>query len=125
LVPSRTCSSHSLSRPCHNEVGRGGIRKQRAAGLGQASWLCAAEQDLFSKVYVVRLAREQGQALWSGPLKGPPAHVHNDRWAVKAHRSASGEKGARKVRRSVGRAEAGQRKSTPTRMLNAVPPLSS
>jgi hypothetical protein len=71
LVPSRTRSSHSLSRPCHNEVGRGGIRKQRAAGLGQASWLCAAEQDLFSKVYVVRLAREQGQALWSGPLKRP------------------------------------------------------
>ena len=23
LVPSRTCSSHSLSRPCHNEVGHG------------------------------------------------------------------------------------------------------
>lgn len=44
---------------------------------------------------------------------GPPVHVLIDSSAVKAHRSASGGKGGRKVRRSVVRVAGARPKSTP------------
>lgn len=44
---------------------------------------------------------------------GPPAQVLIDSSAVKAHRSASGGKGGRKVRRSVVRVAGARPKSTP------------
>jgi len=44
---------------------------------------------------------------------GPPAQVLIDSSAVKAHRSASGGKGGRKVRQSVARVAGARPKSTP------------
>ena len=44
---------------------------------------------------------------------GPPAHVLIDSSAVKAHRSASGGKGGRKIRPSADRGAGGQPRSTP------------
>jgi transposase len=44
---------------------------------------------------------------------GPPAQVLIDSSAVKAHRSAAGGKGGRKIRRSAVRAAGARRKSTP------------
>jgi transposase len=43
---------------------------------------------------------------------GPPAQVLIDSSAVKAHRSAAGGKGGRKIRRSAARAADARRKST-------------
>lgn len=44
---------------------------------------------------------------------GPPTHVLIDSSAVKAHRSAAGGKGGRKIRRSGARAADARQKSTP------------
>ena len=56
---------------------------------------------------------------------GPPAQVLIDSSAVKAHRSAAGGKGGRKVRLSGARVAAGRRRFTRSRTLTAAPSLSS
>jgi transposase len=53
--------------------------------------------------------------------RGRSEHTHMiDSTRIKAHRSASGGKGGRKIRRSVGRAAAATQKSTQSAMLKAV-----
>jgi transposase len=55
----------------------------------------------------------------------PPAQLLIDSSAVKAHRSASGGKGGRLIRRSVARAVGAPRKSTPSPTTSAVRSRSS
>ena len=65
-----------------------------------------------------RFVRWAEKGVWIGVFEalaqagGPPAQVLIDSSAVKAHRSAAGGKGGRKIRRSAGRAAGGRRKST-------------
>ena len=65
-----------------------------------------------------RFVRWAGKGVWVGVFEalaqagGPPAQVLIDSSAVKAHRSAAGGKGGRKIRRSAARAAAVRRKST-------------
>jgi transposase len=65
-----------------------------------------------------RFVRWAEKGVWVGVFEalaragGPPAQVLIDSSAVKAHRSAAGGKGGRKIRRSAGRAAGGRRKST-------------
>jgi transposase len=65
-----------------------------------------------------RFVRWAEKGVWVGVFEalaqagGPPAQVLIDSSAVKAHRSAAGGKGGRKIRRSADRAAAARRKST-------------
>jgi transposase len=56
---------------------------------------------------------------------GPPAQLLIDRSAVKAHRSASGGKGGRSIRRSAARAAGAPRKSTRSPIRSAARSRSS
>jgi len=56
---------------------------------------------------------------------GPPEQVLIDSSAVKAHRSASGGKGGKSIRRSAARAAVAPRKSTHLRTTSVVPSRSS
>jgi transposase len=64
-----------------------------------------------------RFVRWAAKGVWVGVFEalaqtgGPPAQVLIDSSAVKAHRSAAGGKGGRKIRRSADRAAGGRRKS--------------
>jgi transposase len=65
-----------------------------------------------------RFVRWAAKGVWVGVFEalaqagGPPAQVLIDSSAVKAHRSAAGGKGGRKIRRSAARAAGGRRRST-------------
>jgi transposase len=65
-----------------------------------------------------RFVRWAEKGVWVGVFEalaqagGPPAQVLIDSSAVKAHRSAAGGKGERKIRRSAARAAGARRKST-------------
>ena len=65
-----------------------------------------------------RFVRWAEKGVWVGVFEalaqagGPPAQVLIDSSAVKAHRSAAGVKGGRKIRRSADRAAGGRRRFT-------------
>ena len=94
-------------------------------------WVDAPPEYGPRKTLYNRFVRWAEKGVWAALFQilatagDPPAHVLIDSSAVKAHRSASGGKGGRRAKRSVGRAAAGQRKSMRSRMLNAAPSLSS
>jgi transposase len=66
-----------------------------------------------------RFVRWSAKGVWTSIFHalaragGPPAQVLLDSSAVKAHRCASGAKGGSSIRRSVARAAAAPRRSTP------------
>jgi transposase len=78
-----------------------------------------------------RYHRWSGRGIWQRifarmAAEGPiPDELSIDGTHVKAHRSASGGKGGKTIKRSGARAAAGQRKSTPWPMIAAGRSLSS
>jgi len=81
-------------------------------------WVDAPVEYGPKKTLYNRYVRWAAKGVWLGLFHalaqagGPPAQVLIDSSAVKAHRSAAGGKGGRKIRRSVARAAAARRKST-------------
>jgi transposase len=84
-----------------------------------ARWVDAPPDYGPRKTLYNRFVRWAAKGVWVNVFEalaqigGPPAQVLIDSSAVKAHRSAAGGKGGRKIRRSADRAAAGRRKSTP------------
>ena len=82
-------------------------------------WIDAPPDYGPKKTLYNRYVRWAEKGVWThlfhalSEAEGPPVQVLIDSSAVKAHRSASGGKGGRKVRRSVARAVAARPKSMP------------
>lgn len=81
-------------------------------------WVDAPPDYGPKKTLYNRFVRWAEKGVWVGVFEalaqagGPPAQVLIDSSAVKAHRSAAGGKGGRKIRRLAARAAAARRKST-------------
>ena len=82
-----------------------------------ARWVDAPPDYGPKKTLYNRFVRWAAKGVWVGLFEalvqadGPPAQVLIDSSAVKAHRSAAGGKGGRKIRRSAARAAGARRKS--------------
>jgi transposase len=80
-------------------------------------WVDAPSDYGPKKTLYNRFVRWADKGVWAvlfetlAQAGGPPAQVLIDSCAVKAHRSAAGGKGGRKIRRSGARAAAARRKS--------------
>jgi transposase len=81
-------------------------------------WVDAPSEYGPKKTLYNRFVRWAEKGVWIGLFHelaqegGPPAQVLIDSSAVKAHRSASGGKGGRPIRRSAARAAVARRRST-------------
>ena len=81
-------------------------------------WVDAPSEYGPKKTLYNRFVRWAEKGVWIGLFNalaqagGPPAQVLIDSSAVKAHRSASGGKGGRPIRRSAARAAVARRRST-------------
>ena len=81
-------------------------------------WVDAPSEYGPKKTLYNRFVRWAEKGVWIGLFNalaqagGPPAQVPIDSSAVKAHRSASGGKGGRPIRRSAARAAVARRRST-------------
>jgi transposase len=94
-------------------------------------WVDAPAVYCPRKTLCNRFVRWAEKGVWTnifhalGAAGGPPAQPLIDSSAVKAHRSASGGKGGRSIRRSVVRAVGAPRKSTHSPTISAVRSRSS
>ena len=81
-------------------------------------WVDAPPDDGPRKTFYKSFVRWAEKGVWTGLFEelaragGPPTEVLIDSFAVKAHRSAAGEKGGRKIRRLAARAVGARRKAT-------------
>src|SRR4051794_24468452 len=93
-----------------------------------ARWVDAPPEYGPRKTLYNRYVRWAAKGVWVDLFRalaqagGPPAQVLIDSSAVKAHRSAAGEKGGRKISPSAVRAAAARRKSTRARLREAHSP---
>ncbi len=114
IVPHLPTDTRGKARVDDRRVISGIIHVLKSGGR----WVDAPEVYGPRKTLYNRFVRWAQKGVWTALFHalanagGPPAHVLIDSSAVRAHRSASGGKGGRKIRPSAARAVAGRPRST-------------
>ena len=114
IEPHRPTDTRGKARVDDRRVISGIVHVLKSGGR----WVDAPPEYGPKKTLYNRFVRWAEKGVWIGLFNalaqagGPPAQVLIDSSAVKAHRSASGGKGGRPIRRSAARAAAARRRST-------------
>ena len=114
IVPHLPTDTRGKARVDDRRVISGIVHVLKSGGR----WVDAPCEYGPKKTLYNRFVRWAEKGVWIGIFEalakagGPPAQVLIDSSAVKAHRSASGGKGGRPIRRSAARAVVARRRST-------------